>query len=119
MAPVAERSGTAEAYRLEVRPDEYWWGGDTADGFQMPFADGYRADLRQPGDNQAMPLLVSSHGRYLWSDSPFIVELSGSALTVRRRVTARWLPSRRSPLQAEWRTPRRCNVHRSAVQPLD
>ena len=83
MLPVAERSGTAEAYRLEVQAGECWWGGDTADGYQMPFADGYRTDLRRPGDNQAMPLLVSSHGRYLWSDSPFAVELSDSVLTVR------------------------------------
>jgi hypothetical protein len=82
MPSATERTGTAEAYRLEVQPDEYWWGGDTADGYQMPFADGYRADLRRPSDNQAMPLLVSSHGRYLWSDSPFAIELSGSVLTV-------------------------------------
>jgi alpha-glucosidase (family GH31 glycosyl hydrolase) len=83
MLPTADWSGTAEAHRLVVQPGEHWWGGDTSDGFRMPFADGYRADLRRPGDNQAMPLLVSSRGRYLWSDSPFTVELTGSALTVR------------------------------------
>ena len=83
MLPTADWSGTAEAHRLVVQPGEHWWGGDTSDGFRMPFADGYRADLRRPGDNQAMPLLVSSRGRYLWSDSPFTVELTGSTLTVR------------------------------------
>jgi alpha-glucosidase (family GH31 glycosyl hydrolase) len=30
-----------------------------------------------------MPLLVSSHGRYLWSDRPFTVELADSVLTIR------------------------------------
>jgi alpha-glucosidase (family GH31 glycosyl hydrolase) len=79
---IADRRETTGGVRLAVLPGEYWWGGDTADGYRMPFADGYRADLRRPGDNQAMPLLVSSQGRYVWSDGPFTVELTGSALTV-------------------------------------
>jgi alpha-glucosidase (family GH31 glycosyl hydrolase) len=83
MPPAGDWRETAEAVRIVVPPGEYWWGGDTSDGYRMPFADGYRADLRRPGDNQAMPLLVSSHGRYLWSDVPFTVEFTSSALKVR------------------------------------
>lgn len=80
--PVADWRERAEAVRLAVLPGEYWWGGDSADGYRMPFGEGYRADLRKPGDNQAMPLLVSSQGRYIWSEGPFTVEFTDSALTV-------------------------------------
>lgn len=80
---MADRADPGGAILLEVAPGEYWWGGDASDGYRMPFADGYRADLRRAGDNQAMPLLVSSHGRYVWSDYPFTIELADSALTLR------------------------------------
>jgi alpha-glucosidase (family GH31 glycosyl hydrolase) len=73
----------ADVVRIEVPPGEHWWGGDSSDGYRMPFADGYRADMRRPGDNQVMPVLVSSHGRYVWSDGPFAIEFTGSALAVR------------------------------------
>src|ERR1700733_1727768 len=81
--PAAGRTGTAEAVEIAVPPGEYWWGGDTADGYRMPFADGSLADLRRPGDNQAMPMLVSSQGRYIWSDRPFTIEYAAAALKVR------------------------------------
>ena len=80
--PADDLGETARVLRLAVPRGEYWWGGDTADGYRMPLTDGYRADLRQPGDNQAMPLLISSAGRYLWSDIPFTIEFSGSVLTL-------------------------------------
>jgi alpha-glucosidase (family GH31 glycosyl hydrolase) len=82
-SPVTGTRETAGVVRLEVSPGEYWWGGDTSDGYRMPFADAYRADLRRPGDNQVMPVLVSSHGRYVWSESPFAIEFSDSVLTIR------------------------------------
>jgi hypothetical protein len=75
--------------RLEVSPGEQWWGGDSSDGYRMPFADGYSADLRWPGDNQVMPVLMSSCGRYVWSESPFAIDFTRSALTVRPHDGAR------------------------------
>jgi alpha-glucosidase (family GH31 glycosyl hydrolase) len=74
--------------RLEILPGEHWWGGDSSDGYRMPFTDGYHVDLREPGDNQAMPLLVSSRGRYLWSEDPLTIELDGSILLARRHGRA-------------------------------
>jgi alpha-glucosidase (family GH31 glycosyl hydrolase) len=74
--------------RLPVEDGEYWWGGATADGYRMPFADGYRADLRDLGGNQGMPLLVSSKGRYVWSDRPFAIEVSGGELLLRADTSA-------------------------------
>lgn len=68
---------------LRVADGERWWGGAAADGYQMPFTDGYRADLRDTGGNQGMPVLLSSHGRYVWSERPFAFELTDASLVIR------------------------------------
>lgn len=63
--------------------NEYWWGGVVNAGTEMPFRAGAKYDLR--GDtygNQAAPLLVSSAGRYIWSEEPFRFEFSGKTLTI-------------------------------------
>lgn len=131
MRSIAEGCEVAEAVRLVVPPGEYWWGGDAADGYRMPFADGYRADLRRPGDNQVMPLLVSSHGRYVWSDGPFTVEFAASALTIRpygdgqievgsggTSLRDGYVAAARHFMPGGRRAGRR-HVHRPAVQPVD
>nr|WP_232530760.1 glycoside hydrolase family 31 protein [Microlunatus antarcticus] len=70
-----------------MEPDEWWWGGAVADGTLMPFgAAPHRRDLATnaglvgdptAGANQSAPLLVSSHGRYVWSDEPFTFAFDG------------------------------------------
>ena len=84
--------------RIEIEPGEWWWGGAVADGTLMPFgAAPHRRDLATnaglvddptAGANQSAPLLVSSHGRYVWSDEPFTFAFDGEGgLEVERR---RW-----------------------------
>ena len=81
--------------RLELRssPGEWWWGGAVADGQAMPFGTApHRRDLstsagtiddETAGANQSAPLLVSSAGRYVWSEEPFAFAFDGSGgLTV-------------------------------------
>ena len=49
-------------------------------GGQMPLGERSEADLQlepNPTPNQAMPLLVSSRGRYLWLDGVEEVKFSG------------------------------------------
>jgi hypothetical protein len=68
---------TAERVEIKLLPDEYWWGGLARHGDQMPFhaQTVYRQSLHRTFlGNQAMPLLVSSKGRYLWSEEPFTFE---------------------------------------------
>ena len=48
------------------------WGGRIKDGSAMPYAAGFSADLSDNRSNQTAPLLLTSDGRYVWSDSPFI-----------------------------------------------
>lgn len=77
-----------ELRRLDLLPGERWWGGAVADGGRMPFgARPHRRDLATSagsmddptaGANQSAPLLVSSAGRYVWSDRPFAFAFDGA-----------------------------------------
>jgi alpha-glucosidase (family GH31 glycosyl hydrolase) len=73
---------------VSLLPGERWWGGDVTDGHEMPFSSGFRRDLEHTGENQAMPLLVSSRGRYVWSDEPFAFEVSETTIAIRPRRAA-------------------------------
>jgi alpha-glucosidase (family GH31 glycosyl hydrolase) len=66
---------------IPLLPGECWWGGVAADGVKMPFPAGYVNDMQDPHGNQANPLLVSSRGRYLWSEAPFRFEIHENRLT--------------------------------------
>jgi alpha-glucosidase (family GH31 glycosyl hydrolase) len=67
--------------RLSLLPGEWWWGGAVADGQAMPFGRAsHRRNLATSagfvdddtaGPNQSAPLLLSSAGRYVWSEQPF------------------------------------------------
>lgn len=67
--------------RLDLLDDERWWGGAVADGQHMPFGTGKHArDLgrsagvmgdARAGLDQSAPLLLSSRGRFIWSELPF------------------------------------------------
>ena len=62
---------------------ERWWGGAGGDGQNQPYgaADGRRIDLRSHGHTSS-PLLVSSCGRYVWSEKPFGYEFRGGMLVL-------------------------------------
>ena len=58
---------------IPLLPDERWWGGGGGDGQNQPYGagDSARIDLRVHG-NTSSPLPVSSCGRYVWSEKPFV-----------------------------------------------
>ena len=60
---------------------ERWWGGAGGDGQSQPYGagDSPRVDLRTAGFTSS-PLLVSSRGRYVWSERPFGYEFRGGRL---------------------------------------
>jgi alpha-glucosidase (family GH31 glycosyl hydrolase) len=65
-------------------PDEVWWGGAVADGDDMPFSSRFGRDLSVwLGDNQGAPILVSSRGRYIWSDKALTFAFDGNHLRVK------------------------------------
>jgi len=70
--------------RLPLLAGEKWWGGAVADGQAMPFgedAEHHRdlavaagflgPGLEYGGGNQSAPLLLSSRGRFIYSERPF------------------------------------------------
>jgi alpha-glucosidase (family GH31 glycosyl hydrolase) len=63
----------AETGPVKLEQGEVWWGGAVNEGHKMPFgAQPYSIDLfGSSHGNQCAPLLVSSKGRYVWSEKPF------------------------------------------------
>jgi len=72
---------SAGAQSLALLPGEKWWGGAVTEGQLMPFEAGYSLDLNDGNrGNQAAPLLLSSAGRWIWSESPFKFVLQKDSL---------------------------------------
>ena len=69
-----------------VSADERWYGGTVGHGARQPIAGDARTrpvDLaRFDAAGAAMPLMVSSAGRYVWSDRPFSYAFSNGCLHV-------------------------------------
>ncbi len=78
--------------RLPLLGGERWWGGAVADGQVMPFGSApHRRNLATSagflgddtaGSNQSAPLLLSSLGRYVWSEHPFAFAFDNGELVV-------------------------------------
>ena len=74
---LAERGPAQDARALElaVEPDEAWWAGVVSEAHRLPLgrtSPPFEIDLRgNTAGNQAQPLLVSSKGRWIWSEEPF------------------------------------------------
>lgn len=86
---------------IKILKEEYWYGGCAAWGGQMPLGERSEADLQlepNPTPNQAMPLLVSSRGRYLWLDGVEEVKFSGGYIHC--QGTAELYPNGEQSLQA-------------------
>jgi alpha-glucosidase (family GH31 glycosyl hydrolase) len=73
---------------LDIQKGEYWWGGLSSRGFETPYDADSEASYDLYGDNrgnQAQPLLLSSKGRYVWSEEPIRYEFKAGELTVTTR----------------------------------
>ncbi|RZL13697.1 MAG: glycoside hydrolase [Pedobacter sp.] len=68
---------------VTIKSGEKWYGGAVNEGHLMPFEDGYTLDMF--GDtkgNQAVPLLVSNKGRFIWSEEPFKFAFNKNTLVI-------------------------------------
>lgn len=74
----------AQPHTSKIAPldGERWWGGMVALGSEMPFAANTRVyDLNTENhNNQTAPLLLSSAGRYVWSEQPFRFQFRNDTL---------------------------------------
>ena len=75
-------------YSYAFLPGECWWGGTVIHGDQMPFTEetefSWDMNSMEPVGivNQTMPLLLSSCGRYIWSDLPFAYAFEKGTITI-------------------------------------
>lgn len=80
--------GTASeiAYTTIIEPlkNEKWWGGILNDGHSMPYVntDKPRNLANDNMGGTTSSFLVSSEGRYVWSDRPFTYESLNGTLTI-------------------------------------
>lgn len=68
---------------ISIESQENWFGAAVNKGSEMPFANGFSLNLYGNNEgNQASPLLLSTNGRYIWSDKPFDFSIQGGNLIV-------------------------------------
>ncbi len=70
--------------RIKIEKGERWWGGSTSSNVdKIPFTSGddYSLDLLR-ASNQIMPLYISGNGRYIWSEKPFKISVSGDEIII-------------------------------------
>jgi len=72
----------AQNSALDLPEGVYLWGGRIKDGSSMPYRAGFRADLSNNRSNQVAPLLLTSDGRYIWSDQPFTFEVKPGRIDI-------------------------------------
>jgi alpha-glucosidase (family GH31 glycosyl hydrolase) len=76
-------SSYAQTNVIKIKSGENWYGGAVTEGQLMPLKDGYSFNLyANTGGNQASPLLLSTQGRYIWSDTSFEFSVKGDLLHV-------------------------------------
>lgn len=69
--------------KIEILDNEYWWGGSVNQGYTMPYHKGSTAVLSMTGgyeNDQFAPLLLSSKGRYIWSEDDYVTEFKDGKL---------------------------------------
>ena len=70
---------------IEIKQGEYWWGGSVNRGHEMPITVGSKVnfDLYGEGEtDQFAPLLLSSKGRYIWSEGAFSVSAENGIISL-------------------------------------
>lgn len=101
--------GAQQVTEIKSLDGEYWWGGVTALGSKMPYIQPMGSfDLSsQNNNNQVVPLLVSSKGRYVWSDYPFAFSVTEQGIRIDSKYEQSGVPrtgEEEIPFEmAEWR----------------
>ena len=70
------RAVLGDETEFRLLENEYWWGANAGRGYKMPFSSktdiSFHMGDNPEGSDQYAPLLLSSKGRYVWSEKPFI-----------------------------------------------
>src|SRR4051812_27155695 len=66
-----------------IEPNEKWFGGAVNEGTAMPFNNGYHLNLYgNAAGNQASPFLISTTGRFIWSEQPFTFTVNSNMMYI-------------------------------------
>jgi alpha-glucosidase len=77
---------------VEIEAAEKWYGAVVVDGNVMPFKEGYYFDMNgNVKGNQAAPLLLSTTGRYIWSNAPFAFKINNNNIEFSRLVDSLYI----------------------------
>ncbi|WP_255563276.1 glycoside hydrolase family 31 protein [Mucilaginibacter sp. 21P] len=97
-------AASLSAQTIAIKPGEKWFGGAVNDAHLMPFTNGYKLNLY--GDtrgNQASPLLVSTKGRFIWSEEPFKFTFESGKLIISETHAALVVDSSANNLQSAFK----------------
>ena len=71
---------------LKMMSNECWWGGRVPSGCDMPFDENsnvtFDMELRQSENDQSASLFLSSCGRYIWNENPFVIKFNKGTITL-------------------------------------
>jgi alpha-glucosidase (family GH31 glycosyl hydrolase) len=90
---------------IKFEAAERWFGATVVDGNLMPFKEGYALDLNgNVKGNQAAPLLLSTQGRYIWSNAPFAFKINSSDIEISRSSDSLYIEKGGNTLADAFRT---------------
>jgi len=75
----------SDSISIQILDNEKWWGASVGLGSEMPFVNKLNLiDLSTTNfNNQTVPFLISSNGRYVWSDFPFQFNIESNILHIK------------------------------------
>ena len=84
LAACGAREDASRTVTLTVEDDERWWVGVISESHRMPLdasSPPFEIDLfGNTAGNQVQPLLLSTKGRYVWSEEPFRLAFRGGTI---------------------------------------
>lgn len=66
--------------------DEVWYGGLVAEGIHMPFRNRRVKISKNMSENQAVPMLISNKGRYIYSEAGFDAEITEEFVNIEKNT---------------------------------
>ena len=109
---------SSQEQHFKILKGEQWYGGTVDDGNQAPYQPGYKYDLSgYNNDNQSAPLLLSSMGRYIWSNQPFKFSISKDELLISDNLDSVGMHSPGKTLADAFRSASRAKFKASGLMP--
>lgn len=67
---------------VKLLPGERVWAGKVAQGIDLPVEGELTVDMHNNFGNQLTPLILTSRGRYIWSDEPYTAAISADRIVI-------------------------------------